>query len=321
MHLWSVADLSAGHILVWGLVTGLRFVAGVSPWQVMRIPEDGGRYEFKYAIPGPVREQVLERAGANVQADPHGVPLEYGTRGYVVHSLYFDTPDLADYTARLESRAIRVRLRIRTYGAPGQRQPVYLEDKRKHFDRVMKHRVKVGTTDDWDASDEARPWVGLAKRVRGRGQYAAAHFLRRVEDEGRIPVSTVHYVREAFIDPRPGSEQVRLTFDHDVSSTTLPGPRGLYDEPDVDLLPPGWMIMELKFGEDRPEWMRGLVRDLHLMAEPFSKFGLSVARGVRQDHGADLRFFTPHSVRECFGSANPFPARRAEPLGGGLAAR
>lgn len=276
----------------------------------MRLPEDGGRHEFKYAISPEQRLQILERAADNVLPDEHGQPLKYGTRGYVVHSLYFDTPKLDDYQARLESKQVRVRLRIRTYGAEGERHPVYLEDKRKFFERVMKHRVKVGTTEDWAAATHPHPWVPLAERTQGRGRYAAQHFLRRVEDEGRVPVSIVHYIREAFVDPRPSFEQVRLTFDHEVSSTTAPGPRELYTGPDVDLLPEGWMVMELKFGDDRPEWMRQMVHDLRLHAEPFSKFGLSLARGVREDRPADLKFFTPISVVRAFGTTNPYPPKR-----------
>lgn len=258
---------------------------------------EGGRWELKYLLPVSAREELFRVAGASIQPDPHGQVLpELGTRGYSVHSIYFDTPSLTDYTERLECRNVRVRLRIRTYGKPGDKAPVYLEDKRKFDKWVMKQRVKVGDADTWIASGDPKPWVTYGNQVTGKKALVVRHFLRRVEEEGRIPVSTVHYVRETFVDRDPTDSEVRLTMDHYVSSTTNPGPVGFYTPADQLLVPEGYMVLELKFNQTQPGWMRKLVRALHLQCEPISKFGLSVAYGHRRDKPDELRRVTPVTV-------------------------
>ncbi len=258
---------------------------------------EGGRWELKYLVAVAMREEIFSIVGQNILPDPNGVPLpELGSRGYDVHSMYFDTPRLTDFTERLENRNVRVRLRIRTYGKPGDRAPVYFEDKRK-FDRwVMKQRCKVAIADDWMALDHPKPWVYYGEKVSGPKALIARHFLRRVEDEHRVPVTVVHYRRECFVDRDPTDSEVRLTMDHNVSSTTSPGPGDFYTPADRLLIPEGYMVMELKFNKTEPGWMRKLVRAIHLQAEPVSKFALSVAYGLREHRPDELRRVTPVSV-------------------------
>lgn len=257
---------------------------------------DVGRYEYKYAVPASLRDEILGRADAYCTPDPHGRDIGGGARGYIVHSLYFDTPDLADYTARLAAKEVRVRLRVRTYGAPGDGAPVFLEDKRKLGCQVIKHRVKIGDAETWTGNADPRPWRAMGQRIQGRGRYAVDHFLRRVDDEGRTPVSVVHYRREVFVDRNPERRQVRLTLDYDITGSVSPGPHDLYAPPDIFLIPQDWMVVELKFGGDRPGWMRKLVRELGLISESVSKFGLSVALGRRAHRPSEVRYLTPISI-------------------------
>lgn len=255
---------------------------------------EGGRWELKYVFPMSLRNDLFRIVGDNIAPDPHGqVFPELGTRGYDVHSLYFDTPDYQDYTNRMCGQQVRVRLRVRTYGKPGDKAPVYLEDKRKVDNWVLKQRVKVGDADTWIASRDPEPWATWGRRVTGKKAIIAQHFLRRVVDEGRRPVSVVHYRRECFVDRNPTDAEVRLTMDHHVSSTTAPGPTDFYAPPDQLLIPEGYVVLELKFNHTQPGWMRKLVRELHLVSETVSKFGLSVAYGLRADHPNEVRLNTP----------------------------
>lgn len=260
--------------------------------------QDYGRYEFKYVLPLAARDEVLRIAGDHAVPDPHAAPREDGLVGYYNHSVYLDTEDLFDYHERLAMRQLRNRLRARTYGRPGERAPVFLENKRKIEEWVVKQRVRVCDADTWAAHPHDRPWVDHAAAVTGRGRFAAVHFLRLVED-GRVPVSAVHYFREVYVDRR-GDEfgKVRLTLDREVTATERPDGRGLYAPPDVELLPADWMVMELKYGADRPGWMRAICRELGLRALPVPKFGLSVARGLRADHPREQAALLPRPIRQ-----------------------
>jgi hypothetical protein len=255
-----------------------------------------GRYEIKYVLPASCRQEVVGIISPHVFTDPHAAPLEDGTIGYHVHSLYLDTPRLDDYCDRLARRRVRNRLRVRTYGRPGERQPVFLENKRKSGKWVVKHRVRVSDADQWCSSQAERPWTELARQINGRGEYAARSFLDLVDGRRRQPVSVVHYLREVFVPRDPVHRDVRLTLDRRVCATLVSDSHRLYADPDMDLIPSGWMVMELKFARHAPGWMRALCRELGVQAVPVSKFGLSVARGLRADRPHELRFLTPAPI-------------------------
>jgi len=258
-----------------------------------------GRYEYKYALPVSLRGRALELAGGHIGPDPHAGDLPGGLKGYRVHSLYFDTPDWRDYTDRLAERKVRNRLRVRTYGLPGGLSPVFLENKRKLMDRVVKHRVRICDSGEWLAAAAAgdHPWREFIPKVAGAGRYGARVFSELVDDHGRVPVTVVHYEREVFQGHKRDGSRIRLTFDHNVGSTTRPHPRDIYAPSDVMLLPPDWMVMELKFDGDRPPFMRHLAREMGLRAVPVSKFGLSVCYGYRMEYPVEVRYFTPRPLR------------------------
>jgi len=257
---------------------------------------DIGRYEFKYAIPVSDRDRIVEVSAPYVLPDPHAVRLPSGLMGYNVHSLYLDTPDLRDYYERLDGRRVRNRLRIRTYGEPGTKQPVFLENKRKYTRWVIKARARVCEAADWCNCANPRPWLAF-QDVRSKDRYAVDHFVRLAEEFRRKPVSVVHYEREVFVARDPNQPKVRLTMDHQIHATVNPDTHDLYGKRDVDLLPPDWMVLELKFDNQRPGWMKTVCRELGLRAVPVSKFGLSVAKGVAGNKHREVRFFTPRQIR------------------------
>lgn len=260
--------------------------------------QDYGRHEFKYALPLGVRQEVLRIAGEHAQPDPHAIEREDGLMGYYIHSVYLDSDDLVDYHERLAERKVRNRLRARTYGHPGDGAPVFLENKRKVDRWVVKQRVRVCDADTWAEHPHDRPWIEHARAVEGPGRFAARQFLSLVESV-RHPVSTVHYFREVFVGlPGASDGRVRLTLDREITATVRPSGRDLYALPDVELMPADWMVMELKYRNDRPGWMREICRELGLRAVPVPKFGLSVARGERADHPLEQRRLMPRPVRQ-----------------------
>jgi hypothetical protein len=256
---------------------------------------DLGRHELKYAVPCSMRDRIVELAAAYSTPDPHGVDLPTGGRGYVVQSLYFDTPDFRDYFERLGERRIRDRLRIRTYGAPGGKHPVFLENKRKYLDRVIKHRVKVGDADAWCGSGSAEPWTAFHGKIKPSGRFALEDFTRAMAH--RIPRTIVSYQREVYIARRDDDPKIRLTMDRQVSAGLATDARQLYAPSPVALLPSDWMVMELKFDRNKPAWMRAICSELGLRAAPVSKFGLSMAHLHRPDHRREVRYLTPAPLR------------------------
>jgi len=252
-----------------------------------------GRYELKYLLPITSRDVVLELVAPHVRPDDHAAPLQGDMIGYVVHSLYFDTPQLTDYFERLERRRVRQRLRVRTYGTPDDRHPLFLENKRKSGKWVVKHRAPVCCASSLVPSGGFHPWATLAASAPHCCRFAAASFCRLVDDGRRLPVSVVHYRREVLVPRSRTLSNVRLTLDYDIQATVDPAALDLFAQPDVELLPQGWMVMEMKFHQTAPGWMRALSRALGITAVPLSKFGLSVARGLRAGRHEELRALLP----------------------------
>jgi hypothetical protein len=262
-----------------------------------------GRYEYKYAVPAYLRAEIVAMAEPFTLPDPHGRPLDDGAMGYDVHSLYFDTPELSDYYERLDGRKIRNRLRLRTYGQPGEKQPLFLENKRKLDQWVIKSRVRICDADAWARTEDDRPWVGLCAAHGSRGIYGARHFSQLMEDGARMPVSVVHYTRAVYVARDRDQPKTRLTMDCEVCAGRVRGPRDLWAPRAVDLVPPGWMVLELKFDGDRPGWMRTLCQRLRLRAIPISKFGLSVNRIWRPEEKRQARFFDPRPFKRALWEA------------------
>ncbi len=252
---------------------------------------DLGRYEMKYAIPARHRDAVLDIVGPFVEPDPHAGPLPGRPgRGYVVTSLYFDTDNLQDYTDRLCEANVRNRIRIRTYGLAGPKDPVFLENKRKLDDRVIKARTYVGNGPQWVDQPNPTPWTSVAVTPRNRSPLAA--FMGPVEAGGRAPKTLVRYEREVFVGVDKSDPKLRLTLDHDVRGAKVDDARALRADTPIALMPSDLMVMELKFDVLPPAWMRRMCRELRLRAGPVSKFGLSIYHCCRGDRPAELRYLS-----------------------------
>ena len=259
-----------------------------------------GRFELKYAIERKHRDKILDLVTSAVKPDPHGRALREVTPGagskhpaigYAVHSLYFDEPNLEGYSRRLAEARIRNRVRIRTYGHPGETQPIWLESKRKLGRKVIKQRIRVGDSDAWAQGDAARPWELAIDRAQGDAQRAATRWKNVVDNREMRPVCVVHYLRECY-----QSGRARLTLDHRVRASAAGSVIDYRGVGDVPIIPEDWLVLELKFDDFEPAWMHDICHTLGLTEEPISKFALGVAHIHRSDRPGELRYLTPHSL-------------------------
>ncbi len=257
----------------------------------MKCETEVGRYEIKYALPVSMREKVLDQISDYVIPDQFARPLGDGRLGYHVHSLYFDTESLKDYFERLDRRPVRNRLRVRTYGHEGEGQPVFLENKRKSGKWVVKHRTHVCDAEQWCDSRDPKPWRAFGRL--GRCAFAAHSFCSLVDGGERLPVSVVHYEREVLVPRVDDGYRIRVTLDYRVCASIALVSTSLYAPPEIQLLPDEIMVMELKFEKRAPGWMKALCRNLRLRPTPVSKFGLSIAKGLRSGHPHELSCLEP----------------------------
>lgn len=256
-----------------------------------------GRYELKYIIAEEDCPALLDLAAPHVSLDANARPMPSGRKGYVVSSVYLDDPELGGYTERLNMDRVRNRVRVRTYGARGQGAPVFLEAKRKLDDQVIKHRVKVSDAETWATLGD-RPWQHVLEGLTRAQRAIADRFVAHVDGRNMVPVCTVRYEREIFVE---GTS--RLTLDRFVQGVSNPPAHDLYAPADLRLIPEGWVVLELKFNGQMPGWMRVLNRAMKLRAEPVSKFALGVGHALRADRPQEIRMITPPTIRRFQGAA------------------
>ena len=88
------------------------------------------RREIKYEINPCLTEVLKQRLSAVLPADPHN-----GTQGYLVRSVYFDTPDASDCREKLDGVENRKKLRLRVYGFGDAPAKLELKQKQGAFQR------------------------------------------------------------------------------------------------------------------------------------------------------------------------------------------
>ncbi|MCB9797337.1 MAG: polyphosphate polymerase domain-containing protein [Alphaproteobacteria bacterium] len=249
-----------------------------------------GRAELKYIVHEDDCAALREEALQDCERDSRAGPILDGLRGYTVSSIYLDDDSLSGYAERLENAPIRNRIRIRTYGKPGYRAPVFLEHKRKYYDRVIKQRVEVDDADSFLSRDPAAPWRHALERLSGLRRSRVERFDALVARTGARARCVVRYEREVFV-----YGEARFTLDHHVRAGACDDLRQLYAPAPLTLLPEGAVVVEMKFDAEMPTWMSRMLKRHRLCSEPVSKFGLAMAAlygGAR-----DLRRLTPHGAR------------------------
>jgi hypothetical protein len=189
-----------------------------------------------------------------------------GVKGqYFVGSLYFDTSDYRAYMEKITGERNRIKLRIRSY------TPVYEEAKFVSVElktRSGRLIIKYGTHAPISAYDEymkTGSW-GVSNDP------VLIEFERIARLQCQKPKVVVAYEREAFTSLRPSG--LRISFDHAMRYARA---TDLFPKDPIYRSQPGYpIVLEIKTPDEGPDWLRKLVRDLSLKAEPHSKYANAV---------------------------------------------
>jgi len=227
------------------------------------------RFELKYIIHEQTALNVRNFARAYLEPDEYADPSN--NYSYPIHSLYVDSPGLTLFNATLQGHKNRFKLRIRYYDDFPD-NPVFFEIKRRVNDVIMKKRAAVKRSSVHRLLGGHWPEMSdMIKENDVKGYDALCIFcdlMTQMNGTGKVIVS---YIREAWVTPLNNS--VRLTFDRNLIATRWDG--GDLITPDfktgLSAQPPG-VILELKFTDRFPVWMRDLVRTLNLQRTSMPKY-------------------------------------------------
>jgi hypothetical protein len=230
------------------------------------------RYECKYFVPVPTLDRIRAYMRPFVQPDRFAA-LRPGYR-YPICSLYLDTPDLLLYRMTMGGNKARFKLRLRRY-ADGIDQPVFAEIKKRLDQVVIKHRTRL----------EGESVEGLLKSLAGlggssidTGAVAAGEFKNRAGTLGARPIARIKYMREAYeseID-----HAVRITFDTDLVHALSPDGSTAMEDGDWHPTPMEGAIIEIKFTDTYPHWVRSLIDTFQLQKQSIPKYVMSMDRAL-----------------------------------------
>ena len=139
------------------------------------------RYEKKYLL---TKSQYLAvKRGMEQYTIPDAHPR------YTICNLYYDTEQYDLVRTSLEKPIYKEKLRLRSYGVPGSRSPVFVEIKKKFDDVVYKRRITM-------EEREAMPY--LQRKRNGDGSQIGREidwFLKLYRPEPKVFIA---YDREAY---------------------------------------------------------------------------------------------------------------------------
>lgn len=180
---------------------------------------------------------------------------------YRIRSLYFD--DM--YDSFLEDNEagndFRKKYRIRTYN--NEKQKIHLEIKTKEFGYTGKTKEEITVQECLDYMNRQIPSLKSSDGEVKRRLYSLM-LMRRMQ-----PVQIVEYDRIPLVEK---NGNVRVTFDKNIVGTSQVGK--FFDEilPAVPLLPTGQHILEVKYDEFIPDYIKQILNEVHLPKTAFSKY-------------------------------------------------
>ena len=225
------------------------------------------RQEKKYAINAADGAALRQRLGPVMLGDAHN-----GAQGYVIRSLYFDTPDDQDFQDKVDGLELRRKLRLRTYSP--QSDFAMLEMKQKQGPYQRKRSLRLAR------EDAQRLCRGDYRPLQKMADPFAAECYGLMHCRCYRPRAVVEYRRQAYI---ARENHIRITLDSQIAATESRG--DLFDArlPLYPVLDPFQLVLEVKYNGFLLSYIKDL---LDLVGRPelsVSKYCLarSVSRSLQ----------------------------------------
>ncbi|NQU19813.1 MAG: polyphosphate polymerase domain-containing protein [Candidatus Nealsonbacteria bacterium] len=226
------------------------------------------RFELKYILDERLAGAIRNFLRSHLEPDEHA---DAENNSYAITSIYLDNADLDLYNQTMRGLKNRFKLRIRFYD-DNPASPAFLEIKKRVNDVICKERAKVtreaahrllcgGLLDESHlVNNNGDPATGAALQ----------NFCRLCTAIGARGRAYVTYTREAYV--LPNSNQIRVTFDRELLATDYEQGTPLSFPVAGSPPPMGGVVLELKFTDRFPDWMREMVQAFCLQRTSFPKY-------------------------------------------------
>lgn len=220
------------------------------------------RYEKKYLVPADKAAALQYRLRGYMELDENNKRQEL----YTITNLYYDTDDSQLIRTSLSKPAYKEKLRLRSYGVPGEDSTAYIEIKKKVAGLVNKRRSAIKLSQAYSFLES-----GILPEP---ASYTNTQVLSEVEcilaKYAVKPVLFLAYDRKAYF--ASGQSDVRVSFDTNILARrcNLRLESGIYGQP---LLEDDMWLMEIKVKDSIPIWLTRLLSEYRLYPTSFSKYG------------------------------------------------
>ncbi|HOX46564.1 MAG TPA: polyphosphate polymerase domain-containing protein [Myxococcota bacterium] len=227
------------------------------------------RYELKYLVDVRTAGRIRADLGELASLDAHG-----GPQGYRLASLYYDSPGLDFYWAKIEGIKFRRKLRLRVY-LPGDGTPPrdgLVEIKQRVNRTVRKRRLVLPLEEAERLCAGEQPDRPLDEEDR----QVASEVCYLVQAMHLQPTAITSYRRVAYVGGRY-DRGLRVTLDYDCRGRDHALEVDL-DAQDHPFLPPDVVVLEVKADEVVPDWVTSLLARHNCHLQRLSKYCAALAR-------------------------------------------
>ncbi|MBR5596690.1 MAG: polyphosphate polymerase domain-containing protein [Lachnospiraceae bacterium] len=214
------------------------------------------RVEQKYIITEEKLAYLKYKLEQVMQYDEHTKEQQYRIR-----SLYFDDMYDSYLEENEEGNDFREKYRIRTYN--NQLQKIHLEIKAKERGYTSKVKEEL-SKEECEFLMHRKHWSLKENDGFVKQKLYALMLMRRIQ-----PVQIVEYDRVPFVEE---NGNVRVTFDKNIVGTGEV--TTFFDDiiPGIPLLPTGHHILEVKYDEFIPDYIKQILNEVHVTKTAFSKY-------------------------------------------------
>jgi len=226
------------------------------------------RLEYKYLVPVASMNRLRTDLLRYLQPDDYAA-VRPGCE-YTVRSVYLDSHDYKCYDEKLDGLHTRKKFRIRGYNTCEEHSHIFFEIKRKYENFISKNRARTS-------------YANLQSTLTDRGADALfaeseqadfSNFFYHYHRKRLEPKVLVVYDREAF-ECKFGSK-LRITFDKNLRAKAASDALQLYEEDGLRNLYRQEFILEVKFFQVLPKWIRPVLEKHDLTRLAVSKYTSSI---------------------------------------------
>ncbi len=242
------------------------------------------RYELKYIVTVEQTQRIIDDLLEMTEPDPYS-----GLAGYRLCSLYYDSPGLDFFWAKIEGLKFRRKLRLRVYEGDDIEAVTHgmVEIKQRINRTVQKRRLKLPLEEAEQLCAGSFDDTGLD----AMDQQVASEVQYMVRGMHLSPTCITAYHRKAFVGGLYDAG-LRITFDTDVRYR-VHGLQVNLNANNHHIIPPDWCIMEVKANDSVPDWVTSLLSRHSCQLRRVSKYCAGLAKGRSLEEVMPLAILYP----------------------------